>query len=399
MMHAKASQNRAAILLLALSVFAISTAEMLPMGLLLEIGQDYQVSIKTAGLVVSVYALGVVIGGPLLTVWTAKVPRKALLISLLGLFLGGSLLSALAPTYGALLAGRAISAVAQGAFFGVGVVFASQLAQPGREGATIALVASGLTLATVLGGPLGTLLGQYAGWRAPFFAIALITLISMAGIYRLVPRVSLQEVPKFSEQVRVILRPQVLLALSTTVFSFAGVFLVLTYIAPLLEGITQLPTSAISPILLFFGLGTAIGNFLGGRLADKRLHATIFWFLVADTIIMMTFAFTSHFAVPAVITLFLWGLSSFALVTPSNIRVLQHSEGAQDLASSLNIVAFNLGNAGGAFIGGYVVESVYGLQGLPVAAALMAVIGIALLLWGLAWERRASCGKSNPQSG
>lgn len=299
----------------------------------------------------------------------------------------------MAPTYAILLVARAISAVAQGAFFGVGVVFASQLAQPGKEGATIALVASGLTLATVLGGPLGTLLGQYAGWRAPFFAIAFVTLVSLAGIARLVPRVPLQKVPKFSEQLIVILRRQVLLALSTTVFSFAGVFLVLTYIAPLLEGITQLPKSAISPILLLFGIGTAIGDFLGGRLADLRLNATIFWFLVSVTIIMMAFTLTSLYAVPAVITIFLWGLASFALVTPSNIRVLRHSEGAQDLASSLNITAFNLGNAAGEFIGGYVAESVYGLQGLPVAAALFAAIGIVLLLWGGAWERRSQCSK------
>jgi len=390
--------NKASIYLLAASVFAISTVEMLPLGLLMKIVEEYQVSIKTAGLVVSVYALGVVAGGPLLTALTSKVPRKKLLLALLVLFLSGSLLSALATTFPVLLIARLISAVAHGAFFGVAVVLASQLAEPGKKGSSIALVGSGLSLATVLGGPLGTLLGQQLGWRFPFLAVAILALVTILGIAKVVPHLPGGEAPHFRQQMRAIIRIRVLLALLTTVFSFAGVFLVLTYIAPLLTEHTKLPEAAVPHILLLFGVGTAIGNLLGGKLADKRLVATLLGSMILVTLIMTAFTITSHFRIPMAITIFLWGVTSFALVTPLNMQVLKHSEGAQDLASSMNISAFNLGNALGAFIGGYVVDSHYGLGELPIVSALLTLLGIGLLVCGVMQDRRQSATSSIHQT-
>ena len=394
--HAEAKTTPFSVYLLAISVFIISTAELLPMGLLLELVEEFRVSIPAAGSLVTVYALGVVIGGPLVTILTVRVGRKKLLISLLVVFILGSLLGGISSSFAMLMASRIVSAFSHGAFFGVAVVLASKMARPGKEGASIALVGSGLTLATVLGGPLGTLFGQHFGWRTPFLALAIGSVIALLGIVKWIPSssVSAKEVPQFSTQMKVLVSPRVLVALSVTVFSFAGVFLVLTYIAPILEKITQLPAATVAPILLLYGVGTAIGNLLGGKYADRHLIPTLFGGMLLVTVVLTMFSVTIRCPLAAVITIFFWGMTAFTLVTPLNMRVLGVAKGAEDLASSMNISAFNLGNAGGAFLGGLVVESQFGLQALPLFAAAVTVVGIVLAWWGVSLDRKAPVGNA-----
>lgn len=375
------------VLLLAVGIFVISTSELLPMGLLPDIGRQYQVTVQTAGWLVTAYALGVVAGGPLLTVVTVRVPRKRLLLYMLALFGAGSLLSAVAPSFGLLIASRVVSAVAQGAFFGAAVVMAGQLAAPGREGAAISLAGSGLTIATVIGGPLGTLLGQQFGWRFPFWVLVIITLLVGAGILWKIPDMPQVTRPQIRRQLGQVARTGPVLALFTTVFGFGGVFLAFTYISPILQEITGLPEERISIVLLLFGLASVIGNAAGGKLADRHLHTALLGSMGLLLAVMIAFYFTSTSVVPALITVFVWGAAAYAMVTPLNVQVLRRSGSAQDLASTLNISAFNLGNALGAFIGGYVAESRLGLSGLPLASAVIVAIGIALAAGSVMLER------------
>jgi DHA1 family inner membrane transport protein len=378
------------VLLLAVGIFVISTSELLPMGLLPDIGRQYQVTVQTAGWLVTAYALGVVVGGPLLTVITARASRKRLLLYMLALFGAGSLLSAAAPSFGVMIASRVVSAVAQGAFFGAAVVMAGQLAAPGKEASAISLASSGLTVATVIGGPLGTLLGQQFGWRFPFWMLVIMTLLVGAGILWKIPDMPKVAEPQIRRQLGQVARTGPVLALFTTVFGFGGVFLAFTYISPILQEITELPEDRISIVLLLFGLASVIGNAAGGKLADRRLHTALLGSMGLLLAVMVAFYFTSTSVVPALITIFLWGAAGYAMVTPLNVQVLRRSGSAQDLASTLNISAFNLGNALGAFTGGYVVESRLGLPGLPLASAAIVAIGLAFAAAGVLWDRSKS---------
>lgn len=383
-------RRTAAILMLALCVFIIGTAELLPMGLLLPISGDIGVTIPTAGMLVTGYALGVVFGGPVLSILTGRLPRKALMCSLIVLFMVGGGICAVAPTYAILIIGRIISALAHGVLFGIMVVTAKTIAPPGKEGASIAMVGSGLTIAVILGAPLGAFLGQQFGWRLPFLVVTLLSFAALLGIMKLVPSMPSTESAPIKGQLRTVSRPQFILVLLMTVFGAGGTFVAFTYITPILERITLLSEGAISVVLLIFGIGSMIGNLLGGKWSDRRLLPTLFGGMALLAVSMAFFSITSHNKAAAIVTVFVWGMAAYSIITPLNIRVLQKAGHAQELASTLNISAFNLGNALGAYIGGLVIDSTLGLPAVPWAASLVTVAGIALTAWSVHLDRRVA---------
>lgn len=377
-----------ALILLTITVFSIGTAELLPMGLLLPIANETNVSISNAGMLVTGYALGVVIGGPVLSALTGRLPRKTLLNLFLFIFMIGSIVCAVAPSYGLLMAGRIVSSLAHGTLFGMIVVTAKDLAQPGKEGRSIALVGSGLTVSVILGAPLGTFLGQHFGWRYPFLVISFLSTAALLGMMKQIPPLPRTKGVSFSGQLHIISRPNFLLVLMITVFGTGGTFAGFTYITPILERISGFSSGSVTIILLIFGAGSLIGNIVGGRLADKQLMPTLFGGMLLLTISMVIFTWSSHDKVAAVINVFVWGVASYSIIAPLNILVLQKAEDAQELASTLNISAFNLGNAIGAFAGGLVIESSLGLSAVPLVASLVTLVGIALTIWSIILDRQ-----------
>lgn len=368
--------------------FGIGTTEFVIMGLLLQVAADLQVSIAAAGLLISGYALGVFVGAPLLTALTSRMPRKAVLVALMVVFTIGNLACALAPNYTVLMIARVITSLAHGTFFGVGAVVATGLVAPDRKASAISIMFTGLTVATLLGVPAGAWLGHELGWRATFWAVTVIGVIATVVIATLVPADRSDQAPiAFREELKVIRRPQVLLGLLMTVLGFAGVFAVFTYIQPILTRVTGFADSAVSPILFVLGLGLIAGNLIGGRLADKRLIPALIATLAALAVVLALMTFALHSKIAAVLFMGLFGVAAFATVPPLQLWVLQKAEGAQNLASSLNIGAFNLGNALGAWLGGVVIERGPGLGSVPWIAALVTVSGIAVALWSARMER------------
>jgi DHA1 family inner membrane transport protein len=369
--------------------FGIGVTEFVIMGLLLDVSSDLHVSIAAAGLLISGYALGVVAGAPLLTALTARLPRKTTLLALMVIFTLGNGLCALAPSYGWLMTARIVTAFAHGTFFGVGSVVATGLVAPQRQASAIAIMFTGLTVANILGVPLGTWLGHALGWRASFCAVTVVGVIALAVIGLFVPRdKTAPEAINLAADFRALLRGTVLLGLLTTVLGFAGVFTVFTYVAPLLTQITGFADSAVSPILLVFGGGLVVGNLLGGRLADWRLLPTLLGSMLVLALILGAMTFAFHDKIASILFIGLLGAAGFATVPPLQIWVLKKAEGAgQSLASSFNIGAFNLGNALGAWLGGAVIDSRLGLGAVTWVAALVPLAAILVALWALYLDR------------
>jgi len=370
--------------------FGIGVTEFVIMGLLLEVGADFSVSIAAAGLLISGYALGVVVGAPVLTVLTARWPRKTVLLALMVVFIAGNAACALAPSYGFLMAARVLTALAHGTFFGVGSVVATGLVSPERKASAIAVMFTGLTVANILGVPLGTWIGQQFGWRATFVAVTLVGLAAFAVIALFVPR---DGRPTDAEDWRAdlvaILRMPVLLGLATTVLGYAGVFAVFTYIAPMLTRISGFSEAAVSPILLVFGGGLVVGNLVGGRLGDRGVLAAVFGTLIALALVLAAMTPGLGSPIAAVLLTGLLGAAGFATVAPLQMWVLSKAEGAgQNLASSLNIAAFNLGNAIGAWAGGVVIDHGPGLIFVPLVAALFPVAAVVVALMAVTSSRR-----------
>jgi DHA1 family inner membrane transport protein len=381
-----------ALLALTAGAFGIGTTEFVIMGLLMQVSADLHVSITAAGLLISGYALGVAVGAPMLTIATRKLPRKTVLLALMAIFTLGNLACALAPNYELLMAARVITSLAHGTFFGVGSVVATGLVAPERRASAIAIMFTGLTAATLLGVPAGAWLGLQYGWRATFWAVTLIGVLAFAVLALFVPRVEGEAKPApLRDELAVLARPQVLLGLAMTVLGFAGVFVVFTYIQPLLTQVTGLLESAVSPILLVFGGGLAVGNILGGKLADRATMPAVIGTLVALAAVLGAMQFTIGTPFTAVVFVGLLGIASFATVAPMQLRVLEKASGAgQNLASSLNIAAFNLGNALGAWMGGMVIDHGPGLRALGWVAALLTLVGLAIALWSRSLDRRES---------
>jgi len=387
-----------AVYALAAGAFGIGVTEFVIMGLLLEVSTDLGVSIAAAGFLISGYALGVVIGAPTLTLATRRWPRKHVLLALMGIFTIGNAACAVAPSYELLMAARVLTAFAHGTFFGVGAVVAADLAGGQRRASAIAIMFTGLTLATVLGVPLGTWIGQAFGWRATFWSVTAVGVLALAIIFALVPRVGTErEHTRLLDDLRALSRARVMMGLATTVLGYAGVFMVFTYIAPLLTEVSGLPEAAISPTLLLFGGGLVIGNLLGGRLADKRLERTVIGTLITLSITLGLMALAVQNPISAVIFTGLFGAAAFATVPPLQAWVMSHAEGAgESLASSVNIAAFNLGNALGAWLGGLVIAYGFGLSALAPAAALIPASAVLIALLAIRGAKDRPAPSTNP---
>lgn len=379
-----------AVYALTAGAFGIGTTEFVIMGLLLQVAADLQVSVPLAGLLISGYALGVFVGAPVLTLATRRLPRKQVLILLMAIFTLGNIACALAPSYGLLMAARIVTSLAHGTFFGVGSVVATSLVPAEKKASAIAVMFTGLTIATLLGVPAGAWLGLQFGWRASFWAIALIGVVAMLVLARFVPAdKGANEVAPLQQELAVLADPQVLLGLAMTVLGFGGVFAVFTYIQPILVEITGFSQEAVSPILLLFGVGLIVGNMLGGKLADRNLPFA----LVATTagLAVVLLAMTPALRHPVAVSIFvgLLGAAAFATVAPLQMRVLDKAgEAGRNLASSLNIAAFNLGNAFGAWLGGVTIDHGPGLGALTWVAAFVPLASLVLALISLRLDRR-----------
>ncbi|WP_445500960.1 MFS transporter [Microvirga sp. G4-2] len=363
--------------------FGIGVTEFVIMGLLLQVSADLGVTISAAGLLISGYALGVVVGAPLLTTVTGRWSRKTVLLGLMIVFTLGNLACAIAPDYAMLMAARVLTAFAHGTFFGVGSVVATSLVPADKKASAIAIMFTGLTVANILGVPFGTWLGQAYGWRATFWAVTFVGVIALAVIALLVPKDRPDPAESgIKEELKVLLRRPVLLGLLTTVLGYAGVFAVFTYVAPILTQITGFSEAAVSPILLVFGAGLVLGNLVGGRLADRHLMATLLGSLALLALVLAAMTIGVRHPVTAIAFVGLLGAAAFATVPPLQMWVLEKADGAgQSLASSLNIAAFNLGNALGAWLGGFVIDHGPGLGAVTWVAALLPASGLLIALW------------------
>lgn len=369
------------LLALAIGAFGIGTTEFAPMGLLPVIADGLAVSIPKAGLLVTGYALGVMVGAPLLTLPTGRFDRKLLLVGLMGLFTVGNFMAALAPGYGWLMAARLVTSLCHGSFFGVGSVVAAGLVAPERRASAVAAVFSGLTVANVGGVPLAAWIGQHVGWRAAFAGIGGLGVLALAALLIVLPRIAGNADTDIRAELRVMTRPAVLLALLATVLGSAAMFTVFTYIAPILQHVTRVSVNTVTATLVIYGVGLTIGNALGGHFADRALTPTLIVVFVALVVLLVLFAWTMHSAAPAIATVFAWGVATFALVPSLQARVMSVASEAPNLASSINIGAFNLGNAVGAALGGGVISAGLGYGWVSVAGAGMAAAGLALVLF------------------
>jgi len=379
-----------AVLALTAGAFGIGTTEFIIMGLLLQVAADMHVSVPVAGLLISGYALGVFVGAPALTLATRRLPRKTVLLALMAIFTLGNAACALAPNYELLMAARVLTSLAHGTFFGVGSVVATSLVAEDKRASAISTMFIGLTVATLLGVPFGAWFGLMLGWRAAFWAVTVIGVIAFAVVAVLVPgHVGNGDKPiSLAEEVAVLGRGQVLLGLAMTVFGFAGLFVVFTYIQPILTRFAGFSDAAVSPILLVFGVGLAIGNVAGGKLADRGLARALIGTLAALAIVLLGLASVLSIKILAIALILLLGIAAFATVAPLQLRVLEAAgTSGRTLASSLNIAAFNLGNALGAWAGGVTIDRGLGLSALPLVAAGITAIGLVLALWSFRLDR------------
>jgi len=377
------------LLALAVAAFGIGTTEFVIMGLLPDVARDLSVSIPAAGMLVSAYALGVTIGAPIVAIAIANVPRKQALMRLIGIFIVGNLLCALAPNYSILMAARIVTAFCHGAFFGIGSVVAAGLVAPNRRAQAIALMFTGLTLANVLGVPLGTALGQIAGWRTTFWAVTAIGILAAAALQVCLPaRIEMQKASLVHE-FGVLKNPQVLMVLGMSVLASASLFAVFTYITPILEDVTGFSPHEVTFVLLLFGLGLTVGSTLGGKLADWKLMRSLLTFLASIAVVLAVFSLTMHDPIAAMATIFVWGILAFAIVPPLQMLIVNRASDAPNLASTLNQGAFNLGNAGGAWIGGVAISAGAPLTALPWVGVATAFAALGLTLVSAQIDRRA----------
>lgn len=354
------------------------------MGILPNVANDLNVSIASAGQLITMYALGVAVGAPILTILTHQIPQKRLLLLLMGLFILGNGISVFAPNYAVLMGARMLTALTHGTFFGVGAVIASNLVRPDRRAGAVSIMMAGLTIANIIGVPIGTFIGQSMGWRASFAAIAIMGVVALLGILIFIPQIRQAQTSSIAQQITALIRPRLLLFLLIGALGNAGLFAVFTYIAPLLIEITGFAESSVTWILVLFGIGVTVGNIVGGRLADWKLLPSILGIYFSTVVILTIFTITIHNPVTAVLTIVLWGVASFAVFPGMQIRVMNLAQSAPALASTASHSAGNLGNAAGAFIGGLVITHL-SLTSLPwVGAGLVALaflLGVACYLY------------------
>ncbi len=385
--RATGTRSTLGLIALAVGAFGIGVTEFAPMGLLPVIAGDLGVSIPSAGLLISAYALGVVIGAPLMTLTTGRVPRRTLLIGLAAIFTLGNLLAAVSSNYAWLLAARLVTSFNHGAFFGVGSLVAASLVAPERRASAVAAMFMGLTIANVVGVPLATLAGEHLGWRASFWGITALGVVMMAALRLTLPALPAPAAGNARAELGVLARPRVLGALALTVVGSSAMFTVFTYITPILREVTGASLGFITAMLVLYGLGLTAGNWLGGRFADRSVDRTLLVTLASLTAILVAFAAAMPFAVPTAVLVFLWGVASFALVPPLQVRVMTAASDAPNLASAVNIGAFNLGNAIGAALGGGVIAGGLGYPAVALAGAATSLIGFLAILYAARRER------------
>jgi len=386
-----------ALLALAVGAFGIGTTEFVMMGLLPGVADDLHVSIPTAGHLVSAYALGVVIGAPLLAALTARMPRRRVLMGLMALFVAGNALSALAPGYDALLAARFVSGLPHGAFFGVGAVVAAGMVAPERKARSVSLMFLGLTVANIAGVPVATLMGQHLGWRATFLAVAVIGVAAVAALALFVPRSPAPAGVRGARHPEAGLRGElaalrslpVWLALLTTVAGFGALFAAYSYITPMLTDAAGYAESSVTLLLALFGVGATAGNLLGGRLADRSLRGTLFGGLAFLAVVLVLFPLLMRTEVSAAVAVALLGMAAFLTGSPLQLMVMEKAAAAPSLASSANQAAFNLANAGGAWVGGLTLAAGFAVTSPALAGAALAVFGLAVAAVAYAVDRRA----------
>lgn len=368
------------LLALAAGAFGIGVTEFAPMGFLPAIARDLDVSIPSAGLLISAYALGVMAGAPLMTLTTGRVPRRTLLIALAAIFTTGNLLAALSTDYVMLLLARVITSLNHGAFFGVGSVVAAGLVPPNRRAGAVAAMFMGLTVANVVGVPLAAFATEHLGWRASFWGIAALGVVTMAALRLTLPDIPAPRGGNMLTELRVLRRGPVLAALGLTAIGSSAMFTVFTYIAAILRAETGASIGFVTAMLVTYGVGLTVGNWLGGMFADRSVDRTLIVTLAGLTAVLVAFAFLMSYPIPTGILVFLWGVASFALVPPLQVRVMTAAAEAPNLASSVNIGAFNLGNASGAALGGAVIAAGLGYPAVALAGAATSAIGLALVL-------------------
>jgi len=381
-------KSSATLFALAIGAFAIGTTEFSPMGMLPVIADGVQVSIPTAGMLVSAYAIGVMLGAPVMTLLFSRFGKRAALISLMFIFTLGNLLSALAPDYATLLLSRLVTSLNHGAFFGIGAVVAASVVPKEKQASAIAAMFMGLTVANVGGVPAATWLGQQVGWRLSFAGTSGLGLLTIAALWLTLPSGEPGARPDVRRELKVLARPEVLLAMGTTVLGASAMFALYTYVAPVLDEITHASPSFVAFSLMLIGIGFTLGNTLGGRLADWSLDGATKLILAALAIIMtlLPLMLTAHLG--AAIGLVIWGAAAFGIVPPVQMRVMQAATQAPGLASSVNIGAFNLGNAIGAALGGVVISQGFGYAAIPLVGAALAVGGLGLVWADNARRRR-----------
>ena len=391
-----AERSSAALPLLALAAgaFGIGTTEFSPMGLLPVIADGVHVSIPQAGMLISAYAIGVMVGAPIMTLLLARWPRRKALIALMSIFTIGNLLSAVAPDYTTLLLARLVTSLNHGAFFGLGSVVAASLVPREKQASAVATMFMGLTIANVGGVPAATWLGQMIGWRMSFAATASLGLIAIAGLFAALPKGEAGTMPNLRAELAVLTRPVVLGALATTVLGAGAMFTLYTYVAPTLAQLTGASPAFVTAMLVLIGIGFSIGNIAGGRLADRSLDGSLIGFLVLLIVTMLAFPMLAKTHLGAAAALLVWGVATLAVVPPLQMRVMRAAAEAPGLASSVNVGAFNLGNALGAAAGGAAISAGFGYAAVPIVGAVIAAAGLALV--GLQVTQRRTRVAMNP---
>ncbi|WP_317214945.1 MFS transporter [Gluconobacter sp. GP1] len=369
------------LLALAVGAFAIGTTEFTPMGLLPVIAQGLQVTVPKAGGLVTAYAVGVMVGAPFITLLLARLRRKFALTLLMGLYVAGNLLSAVAGSYELLFASRVLTSLAHGAFFGLGAVEASAVVAPERRASAVATMFMGLTVANIIGVPAATWLGMNFGWHMAFGVTAILGVLTMIAVQLALPAREAGPVPDVASELKALLRTNVLLALTTTAIGAGAMFVLYTYITPILQHITHASPLVITVALMLTGVGFSIGNAIGGRSADRSLDGSLLMFFPILGAVMLLFPWVAQTVPGALIATLVWGAATFALMPALQMRVMQAAHDAPALASSVNIGAFNLGNAIGAALGGVALSMGLGYPGVSVIGTALALVGVGLVLF------------------
>lgn len=379
------------LLALAIGAFGIGTTEFSPMGLLPVIVRGVDVSIPAAGMLISAYAVGVMVGAPLMTLLLSHRARRSALIFLMAIFTLGNVLSAIAPDYATLMVSRIITSLNHGAFFGLGSVVAASVVPKHKQASAVATMFMGLTIVNIGGVPAATWLGETIGWRMSFLATAGLGVIAIISLAFSLPKGGAGERPDVKKELSVLMRPQVVSALLTTVLGAGAMFTLYTYISPVLQHVTHATPLFVTAMLVLIGVGFSIGNWLGGRLADRSVTGTLKGFLALLIVIMAAIPWLARSEWGAALSMVVWGAATFAVVPPLQMRVMRVASDAPGLSSSVNIGAFNLGNALGAAAGGAVIQAGLGLNMVPVMGATIAGLGLLLVVLSSRRERETLC--------